>query len=81
VNHKYYADEAYGLILVKPLLKGSEAVYSGFDLKVIDGAMNGLAAATSFLGKILNRTQTGRLRDYALVLLAGLVIVLGLLVW
>jgi NADH-quinone oxidoreductase subunit L len=81
VHHNYYVDEVYGAILVNPLLRGSEAVYTGFDLKVIDGAVNGSAAATSFLAKILSRGQTGLLKDYALVILAGLVIILGFLLW
>ena len=81
VRHNYYIDEAYGAILVNPLLKGSEAVYENFDLKIIDGAVNGSAAAASSFGKLLSRFQTGLLKDYALVILAGIVLILGILLW
>jgi len=77
--NKYYVDEFYGLTLVNPLLRGSEAVYNHFDLKVIDGAVNGAGRLATFAGKALNALQTGRLKDYALGLLAGLIILLGAL--
>jgi NADH-quinone oxidoreductase subunit L len=78
--NKYYVDEFYGLIIVNPLLRGSEAVYNHFDLKVIDGAVNGAGRLSMLAGKALNALQTGRLKDYALGLLAGLIILLGVLV-
>jgi NADH-quinone oxidoreductase subunit L len=81
VRHNYYVDEAYGAIVVNPLLKGSDAVYRNFDIKVIDGAVNGSAAAASYFGKLLSRFQTGLLKDYALVILAGIVLILGILLW
>jgi NADH-quinone oxidoreductase subunit L len=81
VRHNYYVDEAYEAVLVNPLLRGSEAVYENFDLKVIDGAVNGSAAAASSFGKLLSRFQTGLLKDYALAILAGIVLILGILLW
>ncbi len=80
VAHKYYVDEAYGALIVNPLLRGSEAVYRHFDLKIIDGAVNGAGRLASLAGRGLNTLQTGRTRDYALAILAGLLIVLGVLV-
>jgi len=80
VANKYYVDEVYGAVIVNPLLRGSEAVYRRFDLKVIDGAVNGTARLTALAGRGLNVLQTGRVRDYALALLSGLLVVLGVLV-
>ena len=81
VHNNYYVDEAYGAVIVNPLFKGSDSIYRNFDLKVIDGAVNGSAAAAAFLGKLLSRFQTGFLRDYALAVLAGIVLILGVLLW
>jgi len=81
LRHNYYVDEAYDAVLVNPLLRGSEAVYANFDVKVIDGAVNGSAAAASSVGKLFSRFQTGLLKDYALVILAGIVLILGILLW
>jgi len=77
--NKYYMDEIYGAVIVNPLLRGSEAVYDHFDLKVIDGAVNGAGRLAGWVGRFLNSLQSGRLKDYALGLLAGLIIILGAL--
>jgi len=77
--NKYYVDEIYNAVFVNSTIKGSEKVYDNFDLKVIDGALNGTASATNFSGKILSYLQTGLLKDYALVFLLGAIIFLGYL--
>ena len=79
VLNKYYVDEFYGAAIVNPLIRGSEAVYQQFDLKVIDGAVNGAGRLAALAGRALNTLQSGRLKDYALGLLAGLIIILGAL--
>ncbi|MBM3297675.1 MAG: NADH-quinone oxidoreductase subunit L, partial [Candidatus Aminicenantes bacterium] len=78
--HKYYVDEIYGAVVVSPLLRGSEAVYRHFDLKIIDGAVNGSGRLAALAGRGLNALQTGRVRHYALAVLAGLLVILGVLV-
>ena len=40
--NKYYVDEIYGAVVVRPLVHGSDWIYSHFDLKVIDGTINGI---------------------------------------
>jgi NADH-quinone oxidoreductase subunit L len=66
---KYYIDEVYDAVVVRPLVRGAETVYERFDLKVIDGALNGSAAAAGLAGKGLNFLQSGLVRDYALAFL------------
>jgi NADH-quinone oxidoreductase subunit L len=48
-----------------------------FDGKVIDGAVNGVATLVRGGGSGLRRTQTGYLRNYALGMAAGAVLLLG----
>jgi NADH-quinone oxidoreductase subunit L len=79
--HKYYVDEIYNAAFVKPLVNGSQAVYDNFDLKVIDGTINGTAAATGLASKALSFIQSGLVKDYALVILLGVVIFLGYLLF
>jgi NADH-quinone oxidoreductase subunit L len=79
--NKYYVDEIYNAAFVNPLVDGSRIVYDNFDLKVIDGTVNGTAAATGFAGKILGFFQSGLVKDYALVILLGVVIFLGYLLF
>jgi len=77
--NKYYVDEIYNALFVNSTIKGSEIIYDKFDLKVIDGGVNGAATAAGFFGKILSYFQSGLIKDYALIFLLGLIIFLGYL--
>jgi len=76
---KYYVDEAYDAVVVRPLVRSSEWVYRHFDLGVVDGALNGTAAAAGSAGRGLNLLQSGLVRDYALAFLLGAILFLGFL--
>jgi NADH:ubiquinone oxidoreductase subunit 5 (subunit L)/multisubunit Na+/H+ antiporter MnhA subunit len=76
---KYYVDEAYDAVIVRPLVRGSAWVYRNFDLKVIDGALNGTAATARAAGRGLSVLQSGLVRDYALAFLLGAIVFLGVL--
>ncbi len=79
--NKYYVDEMYNAVIVNPLLQGSDWVYNRFDIKVIDGTVNGAANTTGFLSNWFGRLQTGWLKDYALIFLLGVIILLGYLLF
>jgi NADH-quinone oxidoreductase subunit L len=79
--NKYYVDEAYNAVFVNPMIRGSETVYKHFDLKVIDGAVDGAGASANFGGKLLSYLQTGLLKDYALVFLVGTVLFLAFMLF
>jgi NADH-quinone oxidoreductase subunit L len=51
VSNKYYIDELYGFLFIQPLIRLSR-VASKFDLRVIDGAVNGTARITVILSVI-----------------------------
>jgi NADH-quinone oxidoreductase subunit L len=74
---KYYVDEFYDAIIVRPAVRGGEFVYDHFDLKIIDGALNGSAAAADAAGRGFSRLQTGLIKDYALAFLLGVTLFLG----
>jgi len=79
--NKYYVDEIYDAAIVRPLVRGSEIVYDNFDLKVIDGTVNGSAKTTGFFGKFFSYFQTGLIKDYALIFLLGVILLLGYLLF
>jgi len=79
--NKYYVDEIYNAAFVKPLVRGSQAVYDNFDLRVIDGTIDGTAAATGFAGRVLSLFQSGLVKDYALIVLLGVAVFLGYLLF
>jgi len=78
---KYYVDEFYDAAIVRPVVRGSELVYDHFDLKVIDGSLNGSAAAANAAGLGLSRLQTGLIKDYALAFLLGVVLFVGFILF
>jgi NADH-quinone oxidoreductase subunit L len=76
--HAWYYDEAITAFAGGP----GEAAFEGvtaFDATVIDGAVDGTGALVQEAGATLRRTQTGYVRNYALGIAVGAVILVGLL--
>ena len=46
-----------------------------FDVRVVDGAVNGIAALTQDTGRGIRQIQTGRVQNYALGIAAGLLVI------
>jgi len=81
---KYYVDELYDWLVVRPVRVGSEVLlWRGVDAGVIDGAMvDGAARATAGAGGILRRIHSGNVRSYASWVLLGAVAWLAyILLW
>lgn len=76
----YEVDDVYGRFLVAPGKKLSEVSAFGFDLPVIDGAVNGVGRIFSQVGSWLRPLQSGYVRNYAALLLGGTIIVVMWLV-
>ncbi|PYM64915.1 MAG: NADH-quinone oxidoreductase subunit L, partial [Candidatus Rokuibacteriota bacterium] len=74
-------DELYDAALVRPLLGLFRWCAEAFDLGVIDGAVNGVAAFFGRCALGLRRYQTGFVMNYALSMLAGVIALLGFLLW
>ncbi len=79
--NKYYVDEIYNAAFVNPMIRGSETIYHRFDLGVIDGAINGTGETMNLAGRVLSLLQSGLVKDYALVFLLGVVILIGYLLF
>jgi NADH-quinone oxidoreductase subunit L len=73
LENKWYVDELYGKVIVRPL----EAI-SRFFWKVIDAIIDGLAAILGYsargAGDLLRFLQTGNVRNYALMFFLGVVV-------
>jgi NADH-quinone oxidoreductase subunit L len=80
VYNKYWIDELYDFLFVRPLIWFSRVLWKGFDDSVIDGIVNGVARITDWVGSVLRRLQTGIIRDYALSILIGVLAVIVYLV-
>jgi NADH-quinone oxidoreductase subunit L len=106
LNHKYWIDELYGRLFVKPyvwlsnflawvidwrfwhdwfherairdsFLKITDFLANPIDKLVIDGAVNGSGRLVARASAGLRKMQTGYVRNYALVMLGGVVLVIA----
>ncbi len=81
VEHKYYIDELYDLLFVRPGLALARFLNEVVEPRVIDGAVNAVADFTLLEAREFRLLQTGRVRSYALVTLGGAVGVLLIVIW
>src|ERR1700736_2357029 len=81
VEHKYYIDELYDRLFVRPGLALARFLNDVVEPRVIDGAVNAVAAAVMVEAQDVRGIQTGRVRSYALVTLGGAVGVLVIVAW
>jgi NADH-quinone oxidoreductase subunit L len=80
--NKYYVDEIYDATIVQPIKAAStEGLWRWFDVRVIDGAVNGTAAIVDSSAAMLRRLQSGSVRAYAGSLFVGVVVILGYYLW
>jgi NADH-quinone oxidoreductase subunit L len=79
IENKWYVDEIYGAVVVRPL----EAL-SRFFWKGVDAVIDGIAATLGFVvrgfGEILRFFQTGNVRNYALMFFIGVIVFVAFVV-
>ena len=75
--NKYYVDEMYDMIIVRPVAGMSNWLWKVWDMIVIDGTVNGAAHTMEANGLLLRLWQTGNVQNYALSFLVGAVGILG----
>jgi NADH-quinone oxidoreductase subunit L len=79
---KYFFDHVYDAFVRRVVVGGSDAgLWKGMDARVIDGAVNGAGAVTAAIAGTLRPVQTGFVRHYALLVLAGAVAIVSYLLW
>jgi NADH-quinone oxidoreductase subunit L len=75
-GHAYFFGEGVSSFVNGPGRKGAEWLSSVFDLKIIDGAVNGVAWLFREAAGGLRKVQTGLVRQYALGIVLGVVLLL-----
>jgi NADH-quinone oxidoreductase subunit L len=77
VYNKYFVDEVYDAAIVAPTVQGSRSLlWRIFDVRIIDGMVNGVGGLSRGVGDALRRLQSGYIRSYAAWVMAGSVIVI-----
>ena len=74
--NKWYFDEIYHNVIVVPGTAVAYACWRFFDVRIIDGIVNGCAWVVGAVGQLVRPLQTGFVRNYALYLLLGVVILM-----
>ncbi len=71
--NKFYVDELY-LWIIHNIIDGIGRALWWVDMHIVDGVVDGVAKTTKVLGSVFRRVQTGKMQHYALVLFAGVVV-------
>ncbi len=79
MEHKWWVDELYAAAIVRPFNGLSQFLGQSVDLGVIDGVSKGLSSGVNWAAAGLRRMQTGFVRNYAFVVLVGVVIIMSYL--
>jgi NADH-quinone oxidoreductase subunit L len=78
--NKYYVDEIYAALVVRPLLWiSTNVLWKTADVAGIDGAVNGIAEGITAVGDGVRQTQSGNTRSYAVWVVIGAIVVIAVI--
>ncbi len=79
--NKYYVDELYDFIVVRPTLWMAKHLVEGVsDIGVIEFVVNGVPAAIGRLAEKMRKVQTGLLSHYAVIMAVGAFVLIALII-
>ncbi|WP_303312268.1 NADH-quinone oxidoreductase subunit L [Hymenobacter sp. BT730] len=78
IYHKYYIDELYNALIVRPIMWLSRGLYRFVEQGIIDPVVNGFGRVTMGGGQLLRYVQTGSVETYLILMVVGIVLVLAL---
>jgi len=74
LENKWYVDELYDAIIVKPLNKFGEILNEGLEKSGIDALVNGIGKAVLYGGRQLRWLQSGQVGSYVLLMVVSIVL-------
>ncbi|MEX1239240.1 MAG: NADH-quinone oxidoreductase subunit L [Cyclobacteriaceae bacterium] len=74
--HKYYVDEIYDRIILKPMIFLSKALDAVIERLLIDRVVNGAGKAVTWGGKTLRLVQTGNTGFYIFAMVISIIVLL-----
>ena len=78
ISQKYYVDELYELIIVKPLLWLSTILHRIIEVGFIDRIVNSFGNLVIRTGNTLRYIQTGNVGFYMFIMILGIILMLFL---
>jgi NADH-quinone oxidoreductase subunit L len=76
LSNKYYVDEIYQSIIIKPAMWLSEKFYSIIEIKIIDAAVEGIGKTVIAGSRAFRYLQSGSISIYLLFMIVGIICVL-----
>ena len=76
VLHKYYVDEFFILVLIRPTLWVGRTATSLLERDALDGGSREVGKIFIGASGLLRRLQTGYVRNYALAILVGVLLII-----
>jgi NADH-quinone oxidoreductase subunit L len=76
--HKYYIDELYDRIFVKPLYYLSDLFYRIIDLKIVDGAVNAVGKGVNRGSNLVRLAQEGSVGVYIFAMVVGIILIMAI---
>lgn len=78
--NKYYVDELYSFIIVRPALWIAKNILVDItDTRIIEAIVNGVPKSIGIFSQQLRKIQTGLLQHYAAIMAAGFLIIIALM--
>jgi len=78
--NKYYVDELYAAIVVRPLVwLSTNVLWKAADVAGIDRAVNGIAEGTTAIGDGVRYAQSGNTRSYAVWVVVGALVIIAVI--
>jgi NADH-quinone oxidoreductase subunit L len=74
--HKYYIDELYNSIIVKPIMKTSRVLYEYVEKRFLDRLVNGVGRIAVWTGNTVRYVQTGNVGFYLFMMIFGILLIL-----
>ena len=78
--NKYYVDEFYDFIIIRPTIWIAKNVLIGFtDARIIEAIVNGVPNAIAAFSSGLRRMQTGLMQHYATIMATGILLIIAMM--
>jgi NADH-quinone oxidoreductase subunit L len=81
ISYKYYVDEIFEALIVKPMDKIAGRLYRLVEVAGIDGLVNGVGTGISKFSSVLRLVQTGNIGTYILFMVLGMIVFMMLRFW
>ena len=78
--NKYYVDDLYAAVVVRPLLWiSTNVLWKAADVAGIDGTVNGIAHGAAAIGDGVRHSQSGNTRSYGVWVVVGAIVLLAII--